>query len=297
MHRPLRIAGAAAAACLAASMVVPSAPRGFAQDARPDSFEMRLDPPGPERRTPPKLERAAFLGVVTAPATPVLRQQLKLPNGIGLVVDFVESGSPAETAGLRTYDILHKLNDQLLVNPQQLAVLVRTFKGGDEVSLTVLRAGAPINLKAKLSEKDLRPIEDVVFIWGGPGGRIHMEGPIAAARGIPPHAPRVTVSVPAETTTTLSDGAHDLKITTKGDHQHLLAKDKSGRVLFDGPINTQEQRARIPQDVRDKLTIRPPADAPAREEGGEDKAPESGDVPEASDENAPTTQPEPRGGA
>ena len=288
MLRPLCVAGAAA--CLAAALTAPSAPRALAQDAQPETFEMRVDPPA-GRRTPPKFERAAFLGVVTSPATAVLGQQLKLPKGIGLVVDFVEPGSPAATAGVRTYDILHKLNDQLLVNPQQLAVLVRTFKGGDDVSLTVLREGEPIELRAKLAEKELRPIEDVLFLWGGPDGRIHVEGPIAAARGIPPHALRVKVATPAETTTTLSDRAHDLKITTRGDKQHLLAKDKSGRVLFEGPINTFEERAGIPKEVLEKLTVRPPADAPVREEE------ETGTAETTKEARPPTTQPESSGGA
>ena len=43
---------------------------------------------------------------------------------MGLVVEFVADKSPATEAGLKPEDVLEKLNDQLLVNSEQLAVLV-----------------------------------------------------------------------------------------------------------------------------------------------------------------------------
>lgn len=96
---------------------------------------------------------APFLGVSTMPAPDSLRQRVELPPGIGLVVQSVEPGSPAEQAGVKQYDILHKLNDQLLVNMEQLSVLVRTFKPGEEVRLTVVRGGRAQELTARLGER------------------------------------------------------------------------------------------------------------------------------------------------
>lgn len=104
-----------------------------------------------------ELVKAAYLGVTTTPAPKSLRHQVELPNGVGLVVDTVAPDSPAAAAGLKQHDLLHKIDDQILVNPQQLAVLVRTHKTGDSVKLTVLRGGKPVELTAKLVEKDLPP--------------------------------------------------------------------------------------------------------------------------------------------
>ena len=101
-----------------------------------------------------KLEKAAFLGVTGSPVAPVLREQLKLQHGMGIVVDHVEPGSPAATAGVKPYDVLLKLNDQMLVDLHQLAVLVRTFKQGDEVKLTLMRQGQLQTVPAKLVEKE-----------------------------------------------------------------------------------------------------------------------------------------------
>jgi len=83
-----------------------------------------------------KTEKAAFLGVSGSPVMPALREQLKLPKGVGLVVEHVEPKSPAEEAGIKQYDVLHKIGDQLLVNAHQLAVLVRMHKPDEEVTLT-----------------------------------------------------------------------------------------------------------------------------------------------------------------
>ncbi len=76
-------------------------------------------------------EKGAFLGISTSPVTPPLRDQLHLTQGMGLMVDYVRKGSPADAAGLQIHDVLQKLDDQVLVNPQQLAVLVRAKKPGD----------------------------------------------------------------------------------------------------------------------------------------------------------------------
>lgn len=109
------------------------------------------------------LEKAAYLGVAASQATPVLQKHLKLPDGTGLVVDFIEPGSPAETAGLQVYDVLVRLDGQLLINPQQLAVLVRTFDPGAEVKLRLIREGEPSELGVRLVEREVKRLEDVEF--------------------------------------------------------------------------------------------------------------------------------------
>src|SRR4051794_5412108 len=110
---------------------------------------------GPDARP----EKGAYLGVSTNPAPQSLRQQLQLPKGVGLVVEFIEPKSPAAEAGLKQYDVLHKVDDQILVNEQQLAVLVRSHNPGEDVKLTVFRDGKSQTLTAKLAEKELPPLD------------------------------------------------------------------------------------------------------------------------------------------
>lgn len=102
-----------------------------------------------------------YLGVSVSSPPAALTEQLKLPAGLYLIVDQVEDGSPAVAAGLRPFDVLEKLDDQLLINSEQLTVLIRNHAVGDEVELTLLREGQPIKVQAKLGERKLaRPETD-----------------------------------------------------------------------------------------------------------------------------------------
>ncbi|KKK75837.1 hypothetical protein LCGC14_2869730, partial [marine sediment metagenome] len=89
----------------------------------------------------------------------------------------VQAKSAADRAGVRRHDVLHKLDDQLLVNPEQFAVLVRTHSPGDSVKVTVIRKAKSRVLSVKLGSRRLS--EDHVRIerlfrgfpgpWRGPG--------------------------------------------------------------------------------------------------------------------------------
>ena len=82
-----------------------------------------------------------FLGVEVVPLSSALSDQLDLPEGFGVLVDYVVPGSPADMAGVKTHDILKMLNDQILTGSEQLSVLVRSLKEGQDVTLVVLRKG------------------------------------------------------------------------------------------------------------------------------------------------------------
>ncbi len=52
---------------------------------------------------------------------------------------------------------------------------------------------------------------------------------------------------------TRSDGEHTLEVTVNNGRKQLVARDAAGKVLFEGPINTEEERAGIPDEVKGKL--------------------------------------------
>jgi hypothetical protein len=135
------------------------------------------------------LEKAAYLGIASSPAAPVLRKQLRLADGMGLVVDYVEPDSPAAAAGLQPYDVATRLNEQILVNPQQLAVLVRTYDPGTEVTLTVVREGKQTPVKVKLVERDLKPLSEVNFGAAGAMRRDALAAWLTADGHAPPPVP------------------------------------------------------------------------------------------------------------
>ena len=96
-----------------------------------------------------------FLGVETSPVPAVVTEQLGLPKGFGLVVDYVVPDSPAAAAGVQQSDILKMLNDQILMEPNQLRKLLQSFQEGASVTLTILRKGQEQKLTAKLTKKEV----------------------------------------------------------------------------------------------------------------------------------------------
>jgi hypothetical protein len=111
------------------------------------------------RFPPPKLEKAAFLGLATRPVADELRAQFKLPEGTALLIERVEDDSPAAKAGIKKFDVLTKVDDQLIINPEQLAVLIRMHKASDEVKLSIIHEAAATTVSVTLVEKDLPPLE------------------------------------------------------------------------------------------------------------------------------------------
>lgn len=261
--------------------------------ARPDADGRPMTLTVQRARVDGKLEKGAFLGVHATAATPVLRRQLQLPDGVGLVVEFIEPGSPAGQAGVEQYDVLHKLNEQVLVNGEQLAVLVRTFKAGEEVKLTLVRDGKPTTLTAKLAEKDLPPLPQVLDLQQN---ELRLRGFLPARPGQPPAPTRARPAPPArppavnapdprqqeeaevirrmrerrqqvarqedsggegesrqEVEIRRSDRQHTLTLSVRDGRRHLTAQDASGKTLYDGPIDTEEQLKALPSDVRLKL--------------------------------------------
>ena len=100
-------------------------------------------------------EPVTFLGVETSDVPRVLSEQMGLPRGFGVVVDYVSADSPAAAAGLQASDIIRMLNDQTIVNPDQLGKLVRSFADGATINLTVLRKGKEMKLTVTLKKHDV----------------------------------------------------------------------------------------------------------------------------------------------
>lgn len=85
---------------------------------------------------------APFLGVVTERISEELRHQLpNLKPGVGLIVRELVAHSPAAQMNVEECDILLQWNDQLLVHPAQLQVLVASAQPGDQVTMEFLHRG------------------------------------------------------------------------------------------------------------------------------------------------------------
>lgn len=226
----------------------------------PRALVVRANPPA-------KKEKAAFLGVVTTPVNAAMRQQLQLKKGVGLVVERVEKDSPAEAAGIQQYDVLEKLGDQWLVNTQQLSVLVRLHNPGDDVAVSLIRQGQPKTVTAKLVEKELAVLPES-NPWGMAGGNVFGDT-FVAPEGAAVFSGPMHVDIDnllqnmdnkQSMTMSMNDDEHTLTLTVREGKKHLTATDRSGNVVFNGPIDTDEQRKALPPELAgkvEKLEVKP----------------------------------------
>src|SRR5437868_3835376 len=114
-------------------------------------------PPQPPREREERMPKVpvTFLGVDTSEVPSVLCDQLGLPKGFGLVVDYVVPDGPAAAAGVQQNDVIKMLNDQILTDPGQLSKLIRSYSEGTNVTLTVLRKGQEQKVTVKLTKKEV----------------------------------------------------------------------------------------------------------------------------------------------
>jgi len=185
---------------------------------------------------PPEVqtERASYMGITTWAASPALREQLGLRRGTGLVVEMVDPKSPAEQAGLQPNDVIVQMNDQIIVNVQQLSVLVRLQKPGETVTLRVLRHSQPADVKVQLAERVMPVLEEQHL----------MLPPILLPH---PGVGRSCVTI------THVDGDDEIKLSTRDGDRHLTIKNSTGELLYDGPLNTSEDEAKVPAGLQEKL--------------------------------------------
>jgi S1-C subfamily serine protease len=95
----------------------------------------------------------AYLGVVVDPlnASTAAQYGTKLTQGAYVVK--VESGTPAEKAGLKAGDVITAVNGKTLDNKTALGDLLNTLNVGDTATLTVDRSGQAQTLTATLTER------------------------------------------------------------------------------------------------------------------------------------------------
>jgi serine protease Do len=145
----ITILAAAAILPLSGFAQMPPAPPAPAAPAAPAA------PPAPSGGDKAPKVPVTYLGVETSEVPRVVAEQLGLPKGFGLVVDYVVPDGPAAAAGVQQNDILRMFNDQILMEPDQLSKLVRSNAEGTNVTLTVLRKGAETKLTVRLGKREV----------------------------------------------------------------------------------------------------------------------------------------------
>ncbi len=196
-------------------------------------------------------QSSGSLGLTLSRASAVLRQQLAVKRGAGLVVEAVAPGSLAARAGFAQHDVLVKLDDQLLLLPEQLDALLAAAEKDVRLDCTVLRAGCEVVIPlAQGGVVTAGPVHGSV----GPGLR-----PTASSLALVQQPVVRTKAVDADRLLRLADETlvrqdadYQIRLTS-GEETTLVVSDPQGRVVFNDSIDTPERRSRMPPVIQARV--------------------------------------------
>ncbi len=201
------------------------------------------------RNPQPRMQAAAndaphaWLGLQVAKPDEMLIAQIpSLPRGIGFVVKSLNSGGPAQAAGLLEFDLLWKIGDQMLANEAQLATLLRLNRPGDEIAISGFRGGKPISFKLKLG---LAPIFKKPF----PGSLVE-SAILPGAYNCPMRVVNVTdkiVSYKAD------DG--QAQVNRDGQIYKIQIHDSNALLIYDGELSKEVSLDTIPPNWRQRIQV------------------------------------------
>lgn len=182
----------------------------------------------PEAPQPAADEPAArpWVGLQVGKLDEVMRAHATgLPKGVGFLVSSVDAGGPAEAAGVKPYDILWKLNEQLLVNEAQFATLLQLNKPGESIELTLLRSGERLSFELVLAEMP-RGAER--------SGISAVELPL-----MPPGMPGIAKTIVYPQTRTAEYSREDggvARLVYDGDEPRVVITGADGEEIYAGPV-------------------------------------------------------------
>lgn len=109
-----------------------------------------------------------WLGVTVQPLTAEIATEMGLPQDqAGLLIEQVEAGSPADAAGLQGSfvpvlingmrvliggDVITAVNGKAVSTSEELRNTIQSFSAGQEITLTILRDGQSLEVKATLAK-------------------------------------------------------------------------------------------------------------------------------------------------
>ncbi|MEK7793483.1 MAG: PDZ domain-containing protein [Candidatus Hydrogenedentota bacterium] len=110
----------------------------------------------------------AWLGVFTQPLTDDLATYWKLPKDGGIVVSTIIPGSPAETSGIRSGDVVVSFNGKAVTAKQDHDVagftkMVRDCPVGQPLPIRLVRDGQPVDLQLTLTTRPKSSIDAAEF--------------------------------------------------------------------------------------------------------------------------------------
>ncbi|MBD3288316.1 Do family serine endopeptidase [candidate division KSB1 bacterium] len=96
----------------------------------------------------------AWLGISMRAVTETIAERFDLDRPKGVLINQVMEDSPAENAGLKSLDIILKIDDKKIDQTNEVQNTIALKNPGDTVTLTILRDGEQKEIRVKLGQRD-----------------------------------------------------------------------------------------------------------------------------------------------
>ncbi|NLC08073.1 MAG: PDZ domain-containing protein, partial [Syntrophomonadaceae bacterium] len=94
-----------------------------------------------------------YIGVYMQQVTSEIAHYLDLPDLQGAFISEVIPNSPAHKAGLRSRDVIRRIDDQVVTNPEDLRQKLKNHQAGDKVVLEIYREKQTHKITVTLGEQ------------------------------------------------------------------------------------------------------------------------------------------------
>lgn len=233
-------------------------------------------------------QKLAMLGLGGAPVSKTLAMHLGLEQGTGLTLFHIVPDSAAAKAGLQAHDVMTHFDGAPVGNQEQLREQIFKRQPGDEVDVKYIHKGKPLQKKIVLGERPahLQAMRggagiNPKWMFQGMGGDIPeeerqriekrmkqqlemlqkhfnkegmMELKLDNIEGeFPDKAKAGGFQMNAASSITISDEKGSITINTENGKKDVLVRDKEGKVVFEGPYDTPQDKASVPDDIRERV--------------------------------------------
>ena len=231
----------------------------------------------------------AWLGVAGGSMPDILAQHLEVEKG--LVIDHVVPDSPAGNANFKEKDVILEVGDKKVGSQSELRNVIKSKAPGESLEITIVRSGKKIKQKVVLGErpepkrdlaargpdsifKELRKMKMKSFF--GKGSELQDEEieklmkqiaeknwskePFKLKQAFESSGGDFKFSFGENNVKngmtqkiTISDKSGKLSLIEDEKGESVRAEDLEGNLIFEGPMNTEEERALIPEDIMKRV--------------------------------------------
>lgn len=246
-----------------------------------------------ENQVPKPVEKVAMLGVGGSPASDTLSLHLGLTEGAGLTVFHVVPNSAAAKAGIEKHDIITAINDVNIGSQKDLREVVLAQNPGDEVVIKILHKGKVEEKKIALGERVVAKQRgrasvprrrraprgdidhDLMRMLRGMGANIPEVDHLRVEEEMQKHLQQMQrhlqengdiqldreegfemrrgIQMLGGTSMTVHDNDGSVTIKTLNDKKEVIVRDETGKLVYEGPYETAQDKAAVPDDIAERI--------------------------------------------